>query len=394
MGEISDALARARENTDAERDEAVAKQAAEVAARKPSRAPSPTPTPTRAPSTSAAGLMTARPAENAERERSTPLSLDQLREDQLRREQPQRASHDHAARGETTRPALSDPTDFAASETPARQRKVHPIPRLPDDGWISRLCAVYPESPAAVRFRHLAVRVRAMLDELPLKSLLVTSAVAGEGKTTVTVNTALALASIAPECRIALVDLDLRRGRIGGVFEYETEFGIESVLSGAIELEDACVETDNPALDIYPLGRTIPDAHRLLGGSAARVLRELHARYDYVVCDGPPVLPVPDVPLLAPQLGGCLAVVASGRSKHAQFRELLELVPRKSMLGVFLNESPSATGDGKYKYYDPILPEEAEQDKSSRSDKASARAEEKAAGRADKKNRKKGAKQS
>ncbi|MFK7897290.1 MAG: CpsD/CapB family tyrosine-protein kinase [Myxococcota bacterium] len=291
--------------------------------------------------------MTPHADETQARERSTPLTMDQLREDQLRRE----------GLPETRRAPESDLTGSAAPEAEKRRRNLHHVPRLQDEGWISRLCAVYPESPAAVRFRHLAVRVRAMLDDLPLRSLLITSAVAGEGKTTVSVNTALALASIAPESRIALVDLDLRRGRIGGVFDYQSDLGIEHVLSGEIDLEDACVETDIPALDFYPIGKTIPDAHRLLGASADRVLRELHARYDYVICDGPPVLPVPDIPLLAPQVGGCMAVVASGRSKHAQFKELLELVPKSAMLGVFLNESPGATGEGKYKYYDPVSPD-------------------------------------
>ncbi len=343
MGEISDALARARDKADTAREEALVKRAADNAARKPTRAPSPSP--------SAAGLITPRPDENAASDRSTPLSLDQLRDEQ------KRGSTHRDTGDETSRSAQHDLAGSSEAEPRTRRRAVHRIPQLPDEGWLSRLCAVYPESPAAVRFRHLAVRVRAMLDEFPRKSVLVTSAVAGEGKTTVSVNLALALASIAPECRIALVDLDLRRGRIGIVFEHNTHVGIEHVLSGEVELEDACVETDIPGLDFYPIATTIPDAHRLLGGAAARVLRELQARYDYLICDGPPVLPVPDIPLLAPQLGGCLAVVASGRSKHAQFREMLELVPRKSMLGVFLNESPAAAGDGKYKYYDPILPE-------------------------------------
>ncbi len=220
---------------------------------------------------------------------------------------------------------------------------------------MSRLCAVDPLGPEAARFRHLSVRVGAILDQKPLRSVLVTSPLAGEGKTTVAVNLALAFASVVPEGRIALVDLDLRRGQVGKILGYETARGFESVLVGDLQLDDVRVRTEMPSLDFYPIGKPTADAHRLLSGTSHRVLDQLHSHYDYVVFDGPPVLPVPDVPLIAPHVGGCLAVIASGRTPHSTFRSLLTHLHRSVILGAFLNESRAAAGSKNDSYYASVM---------------------------------------
>lgn len=236
------------------------------------------------------------------------------------------------------------------------------IRRDRDGDWLPRLCAVEPHGTTAVRFRHLAIRARAMLDQRSRQSLLVTSALPGEGKTTIAMNLALALSSVSPEYRIALVDLDLRRGRVGPLVEASPGRGIEHVLSGEAMLPEVCVDVGLPGLDVYSTNAGVRDAHGLLGRAAERLLRALHARYDYVICDGPPVVPVPDVPILAPLVGGCLGVVASGRSRHAACREMFELVARPFWMGLFLNEARSVQAERKYSYYNPEPVEEDEVD--------------------------------
>ena len=229
----------------------------------------------------------------------------------------------------------------------------HVISKARDEGWVGRICAVDPQGTEAIRFRHLAVRVRKLLDARSPRSVLVTSALPGEGKTTVSVNLALALSSIAQDYRVALVDMDLRRGRVAATLGYEPSIGLEAVLEGKAVLEDVRVTTEGEGtgLDFFPMSSPLTDAHRVLGGVAQDFLETLGRQYDYVVIDGPPVLPVPDVPLIAPYVGGCLAVVSAGRTRQAAFRELLELLPKASILGAFLNESGSASGGGRYGYY-------------------------------------------
>lgn len=131
-------------------------------------------------------------------------------------------------------------------------------------------------------------------------------------------------------------------------------------MRGDVAIEDACIETDLPSLDLYPTRSATRDAHGLLGIPAASLLRELAARYDYVICDGPPVLPVPDVPMLANEVGGCLAVAAAGRTRHRSFKRLTEIVPRSAWLGVFLNETRVSKAESKYGYYAYEIVDEAE----------------------------------
>lgn len=322
MGEISDALARARESDES--------QGPGVSRERPPGRPTPSPEVSerrreRIPS----GSSLARYAE------TLPVEPESARD-------PEEADLDF----ELPSPLLPE------AEPPQPESVVrHAIPRDQEAGWASRVCAVNPGCATAVRFRHLAVKLRGMLDAAAQPSLLVTSALPGEGKTTVSVNIAIALASVAPDYRIALVDMDLRRGRVANVLGFKGDQGIERVLGGEIPLEAARVRTDMPALDFFPLGRSVSDAHRLLGGGAGRLFDELHRQYDYVVCDGPPVLPVPDIPLISPHVGGCLAVAASGKTRHAAFREMMGHLPRGSVFGVFLNDNPSADLGRDYSYY-------------------------------------------
>jgi len=264
----------------------------------------------------------------------------------------------------------------AAEDAPGRMR-VHPLPAEPGsdapatplhisreqrDHWVPRAVLVEAQQPVAERFRHLAIRIRADLERREPPVLVVTSATPGEGKTTTACNLALALASIASGRRIALVELDLRRPVLGRVLDLPPRDGIESVLAGQTSLSAACVPTDLSGLDVYPAGRPVLRAHELLSGPGlVTVLRDLTRRYAMVVCDSPPVVPVPDVPLLSEHAGACLAVARAGVTRRAAFRHMLELVPRSKFLGVFLNDAQARSGGYDYAYYyTDIEPERAE----------------------------------
>jgi receptor protein-tyrosine kinase len=291
-------------------------------------------------------LQQAREEERSAREsQAGRLSPGVERED---REEPD----EEALRSSRSRPTPSP--NRPTREAPPSPTLYHEIPRDRSEGWPARIVVVDPMSPSAARFRHLAVKMRAQLDKRAQASVLVTSAVSQEGKTTVSVNLALALASIAPEQRIALVDLDMHRGSVTATLQLEPHVGIEAVMSGRMRLDDVRVKTDLEALDIYPTAQPERAVHELLGGEgAAETLRELTLRYDYVICDGPPILPVPDVPLLAPLVGGCLVVVRSRTTRRRDFREVLELLPRPSIVGVFVNDVRSSGRSGSgYSYYE------------------------------------------
>jgi len=323
MGEISEAMERAREVARREREAADAAEAARAAAGSPAVP--------RDPERAAAA-----PRElPAERLPARELTLERVRHDADPRSLREAANAGRRKAG--------DPRQRAA--------RFFPISMERDDHWRARAVVADRESTCAVRFPHLAVRIRAALDQASSPSLLVTSALKGEGKTTVSTNLALALASIDPDRTVALVDFDLRGASIATVLGMRPTLGIESVLAGTHGLDDVVVATDVGGLDVYPVARPRHDAQALLGRAAEGVIADLLDRYDYVIGDGPPVLPVPDTPLLAPLVGGCLVVVRSRQTRRSALRELMGLMPRATLLGVFLNDALDRKERDAYGYY-------------------------------------------
>jgi Mrp family chromosome partitioning ATPase len=218
--------------------------------------------------------------------------------------------------------------------------------------WQAR-AVLLGHSAAAERFRHFALRVQHELERIRTGSVLVTSAVPGEGKTIAACNLALALATMAGERRIALVDLDLRRPSVCRALGGHPRVGFEDVISNRAPLDSACMRTDQPSLDVFPVVEPVPQAHELLGSPlVASALRELTSRYDTVVYDAPPVLPVPDVPLVMPYVGACVLVARAGETQRSAFLDMLALLPREKLIGTFLNEAAQPRHARQYLVYD------------------------------------------
>lgn len=218
--------------------------------------------------------------------------------------------------------------------------------------WQAR--AVVMERPGAVaeRFRHLAVRVRRELDANGRQTLVVASSLREEGKTVTSCNLALALASMASERRIALLDLDLRRPSVARAMGVRPKIGVDQVLRGEASLASARIRTDVPALDLFLAGHPMRHAHEVLATPALpRLLAELRQQYAIVVVDTPPVLLVPDVPLIVPHFDACLVVARVGKTARSAFQDMLALLPRQKLLGGFLNEVRSSGHADQYGYY-------------------------------------------
>ena len=137
------------------------------------------------------------------------------------------------------------------------------------------------------------------------------------------------------------------------------------MLRGEVPLHAAALVTE-AGLDAYPNWAPSPAAHELLvRGEVQDVLKRLQAQYRWVVCDAPPLLPVPDVELLAPHVGGVLAVVRAGSTRRSVLREFWEELPREKTLGFFLNDMrPPAHARRYYRsgYYTQLEPDPAELD--------------------------------
>ena len=184
-----------------------------------------------------------------------------------------------------------------------------------------------------------AIRLSRELHLRDLRSVAIVSALREEGKTTTSCNLALASASVGGGRRVALVDLDLRRPSLAKALEIRPHKGIDTVLAGHATLEEVKHATDLPSLDLYPVAHAMSQAHeRIAGPTLGQVIQKLEAAYDLVVFDSPPVLLVPDVALLAPHVGGYVAVLRSRKTMRQAFTKLLEILPKEKMLGTFLND--------------------------------------------------------
>lgn len=170
-----------------------------------------------------------------------------------------------------------------------------------------------PLSAPAEAFRMVRTNLAFMSPEKPLRSLVVTSAVPREGKTTVAVNLATSLAKFGRS--VLLVDTDLRRPRIHRVFDVKLELGVTSLIVAQATLEEAIVKTAIDGLHMLPAGPTPPNPSELLHSAAfGRLKDELISRYDWVVFDSPPMNAVTDAAILGPQVDGVLLVVRAGQT--------------------------------------------------------------------------------
>ncbi len=226
------------------------------------------------------------------------------------------------------------------------------IPTDPEGDWQGRAVLAAPRSEVAEGYRHFAIRLQRKLKEMGARSVIVTSAARGEGKTTTASNLAQGLASMASGRRIAFIELDVRRPSAARAFGVAPTVGIERVLSGQARLAEACMHTQLPELDLYLAAAPARDPlGALSAASTGQLLRDLARQYDLVVMDSPPVLPVPDVPLLAAHADAILLVARNGVSRRAALRETIESIGDAKLIGVFLNEGRTPRHRRYYGYY-------------------------------------------
>jgi capsular exopolysaccharide synthesis family protein len=206
--------------------------------------------------------------------------------------------------------------------------------------------ATAPHSPAAESIRQLRTNLqflRAADDPSGGRSgayvVSVTSALPGEGKSTISTNLAVALAQTG--ARVLLVDADLRRPTVAEILGVEGGVGLTTVLARDAELAEVVQEWGTAGLHVLPSGAVPPNPTELLGSPAMRWLVD-HVRraYDYVVIDTSPLLPVADATVLAGLVDGTVVVAHSHRVRRTQLAQALANLERvsASVLGVVLNQ--------------------------------------------------------
>ena len=178
------------------------------------------------------------------------------------------------------------------------------------------------------------------------KTLLITSAVPNEGKSTISANLAITFALSG--AKTLLIDGDLRRGAQREAFNISSNIGFSEVLQGTVNWQEVIMPTTYPSLFVLPRGSTLsqPSEH-LLRDSTDRLLQEIYNHFDYIIIDSSPVLAADDTTSLAPKIDATLFVVRLSYTSARLTKKALELLYNRqvNVPGVILN------------YVDTSLPE-------------------------------------
>ena len=186
------------------------------------------------------------------------------------------------------------------------------------------------------------------------KSLLITSSLPSEGKTTTAINTAISLAQTG--AKVLIIDSDMRRPRLHTVFNVSNAEGLSTILSSDLsgsEILDVIQTDDLTKLNLLPSGPVPPNPAELIGSEQmANLLKLLQNNYTHVVVDSPPIASFTDGVLIASMVDGVILVVNSGKSSRQvvrRSRQLLQDIGAK-IFGIVLNNVNLRSQDNYYYY--------------------------------------------
>jgi capsular exopolysaccharide synthesis family protein len=235
---------------------------------------------------------------------------------------------------------------------------------IPSSRSLSKSAARKPLTAAVVAepFRLLRAQLHYFNVDREIRSVLVTSAAPGDGKSTVAWNMARTAASLAPDSSVLIVDADLRHSSVAAITQLEPAPGLAELLTRDLPIERAIRRFDvdrqsggPPAqLDVLTAGAPAPNPSELLESQRLRrLVEELHDRYDLVIFDTPPTSVVSDAIPLMTQVSGILIVVRLRNTRRDDAKRLHEQLVRLGAptLGLVLNDMPVAVGYKSYAGY-------------------------------------------
>lgn len=175
----------------------------------------------------------------------------------------------------------------------------------------------------------------------PPKVFVITSSIHSEGKTVTALNLAICMAQAVRKPKVLLVDADLRRGRIARYLGVNQKSGLSEVLKEEANLEDVLFYLDHENLAFMSCGRVPENPAELLSSdNMHRFLNQVRDRFDYVLIDTPPIIPVTDSGIVGAQVDGVVMIIQAGRTQRGIIKraeELLEQAHSKVLGHVLTN---------------------------------------------------------
>jgi capsular exopolysaccharide synthesis family protein len=212
---------------------------------------------------------------------------------------------------------------------------------------------LYPRSSVAEAYRALRTNIEFASVDAPIRTLLVTSSVPGEGKTTTAANVAIVFAQAGH--RVLLVDADLRKPGVDVVFDLPNTVGLTTLLRDEhADLGSIAHGTEQGNLRVLTTGPVPPNPAELLGSQRMRaILDRLVNGHDLVILDSPPLQAVTDAAILSSFVDGTLFVIDASRSRRGSVRQGREALARTGahVLGAVLNRTRAVDRSEYSSYY-------------------------------------------
>jgi succinoglycan biosynthesis transport protein ExoP len=210
-----------------------------------------------------------------------------------------------------------------------------------------------PRGPASESYRTLRTGLDFIVSRRQTRSILVTSPTAAEGKTVTTVNLGMVAADAG--ARVALVSADLRRPSLERYLGVPNQSGVSTWLAGFSASPDGLIQvTTSPNMSVVASGPLPPNPAELLASPRlAELVALLERRFDLVLFDSPPVLPVADAMILGSRVGAALLVVNAATTRRSAATHAKEELQRvgADVIGAVLNEFDPSTSPYQYEHY-------------------------------------------
>lgn len=239
---------------------------------------------------------------------------------------------------QTTRP-VDDPLQAPITEIEYTQTQV--VPATPEQLAENRIIAGFYNNPNSAVFRMLRTQVLKKMRSNNWQTLAVTSPTAGEGKSVVAANLAVAIAMELNQT-VLLVDMDLRNPSISKYFSLNAKIGLKEYLESNLRLSDVLMNPGIKRLVVLPgVGRAEHSAELLSSPKMAQLVEDIKAQYDsrVIIFDVPPLLQTDDVLLATNYFDSALLVLEDGKNNEANIKKSLQMLEGTHLLGTVMNKS-------------------------------------------------------
>ena len=200
-------------------------------------------------------------------------------------------------------------------------------------------------------FRSVRTNLQFVKANGPPRVIVISSAVAGEGKSVTAANLAITLAQGGKS--VCLIEGDLRNPKAMSYFGVDDSVGLTNVVYGQHHMDEVLVPWNRGQVTLLPAGPTPPDPGQLLGSSAtSALLAQLRDRFDVVLIDAPPLLPVSDAAVLGGSADGIILVVRHGHARREQVAMLFErlVAANVRLIGTILTQVPAGVRRDGHEY--------------------------------------------